>query len=133
MRRAPTLAAIHAAEMRVARARQDTVDRLRRGQVALRAALTRPSTVALAAGAAGLLTFLIARGLRPRAATPAAGLTARTSAAGLVATFVARYAVRHLPFILQQLRAALKQRAAPADADRSKWPGTGHAASGMLH
>jgi hypothetical protein len=117
----------------VALARRDTVDRLRRGQVALRAAVTRPSTVALAAGAAGLLTFLIARRLRPRAATPAAGATARTSAAGLVVTFVARYALRHLPFILQQFRAALKQSAAPADPDRSRWPDTGHAAPGMLH
>ena len=107
MIRAPTLAAIHAAEMRVAEARQETADSLRRGHTALRAMLRRPSTVAVAAGAAGLLTFVMARRLRrPQAPSPAPGTTASASAAGLVATLIARYAMQQLPLVIQRVLAA---------------------------
>ena len=122
MTRAPTRAAIHAAEMRVAEARQETADSLRRSLAALRAMLTRPSTVAVAAGAVGLLTFVIARRLRrPQAPTRSPGATATTSAAGLVATLIARYALQQLPLIIQRVLAARQKQAegkspAPAKA-----------------
>ena len=137
MTRAPTLAAIHAAEMRVAEARQETADGLRRGHVALRAMLRRPSTVAVAAGVAGLLTFVIARRLsRPQAPSRSPGVTATTSAAGLVATFVARYAMQHLPHIIQRvLTAGQKPAGRPSpEAAKSSIPTPGDsAAPRVLH
>ena len=112
MTRAPTLAAIHAAEMRVAEARQETADSLRRGLAALRAMLTRPSAVAVAAGTVGLLTFVIARRLRrPQAPSRSPAATTTTSAAGLVAAFIVRYAMQQLPLVIQRVVAARQKRA----------------------
>ena len=124
MTRAPTLAAIHAAEMRVAEARQEAADSLRRGLAALRAMLTRPSTVVMAAGVAGLLTFVTVRRLRrPQAPSRSPGVTATTSAAGLVATFIVRYAMQQLPLVIQRVVAARQKRA------EGKYPEAGNPAA----
>lgn len=116
MMRAPTLAAIDAVELRVVQAKQNTRDSLRRARVALRATLARPSTLALVAGAAGLLGFWLARRPQPPATSTADGVGVATtaSAAGLVLAFIMRYGMLRLPFILQQVRAAWQQRAARA-------------------
>ena len=108
MMRAPTLAAIHAAELRVARSGQDARDGLHRARTAFRAVLARPSTLALAAGAAGLLGHWIARRPRPGAASSSDGVGVATtaSAAGLVLAFIVRYGMQYLPFIFRQVRAA---------------------------
>jgi hypothetical protein len=108
MIRAPTLAAIYAAELRVVQARQSTRDSLCRARVALRATLARPSTLAVVAGAAGLLGFWLARRPPPQATSTAAGegVATTTSATGLVLAFIVRYAMQGLPFIFQQVRAA---------------------------
>jgi hypothetical protein len=106
--RAPDLAAIHAAELRVAQSQRNTRDGLRRARVAFRAVLIRPSTLALVAGAAGLFGFWLARRPQPQPRAPAstAGVAATNSAAGLVPAFILRYGMQRLPFILQQVRAA---------------------------
>lgn len=109
---APDLAAIHAAELRVAQARGDTRDGLRRARFALRENLARPSTLALIAGAAGLFGFWIARRPRLPATSSSAGAAAKTSAAGLVLAFIVRQAMQGLPFVLQQIRAARQERTA---------------------
>ena len=115
MMRPPTLAAIHAAELRVAQSAQDTRQSLRRVRAAFRAALARPRTLALAAGAGGLLGFWLAR--RPRGvsatATDGDGVARTPSAGGVVLAFIVRYAMQQLPFILRQVWArpsALDQR-----------------------
>lgn len=114
MIRAPTRAAIHAAELRVVEAKQSTRDSLCRARGALRAKLARPSTLALTAGAAGVLGFWLARRPQPPATSPAAGagVVTTTSAVGLVLAFIVRYAMQRLPFILQQGGAAWQHRAA---------------------
>lgn len=118
MIRAPTLAAIYAAELRVAQSERSTRDSLCRVRVASRAALLRPFTLALVAGAAGSFGFWLARRPQPRATTSSDGAAATTSAAGLVLAFVVRYGMQYLPFILRQVRAARQKRAGRAGPER---------------
>lgn len=115
MTRAPTLAAIDAAELRVALARRNTWDDLGRVRVAFRTTLARPSTLALIAGAAGLLGFWIARRPEPQATPTSKGSGAATTnaTAGLVLTFIVRYALQRLPRILEQVWAARQKRGIP--------------------
>lgn len=105
MTRAPTLAAIHAAELRVAQSKRNTRDGLRRVRVAFRATLVRPSTLALVVGAGGLFGMWLAR--RPQVTSAsgagAGGVATRTSAGGLVLAFIGRYMMRRLPFILRRV------------------------------
>jgi hypothetical protein len=115
MMRAPSLAAIHAAELRVAQSRQNARDSLHRARVASRATLARPVTLALIAGATGLLGFWLTRRARSpsrRSSPRGEGTAATPSAAGVLAAFIARYGMRHLPFILQQFKTAIQKRGA---------------------
>ena len=128
MTRAPTLAAVHKAEVRLAQSRRDTADSLRRARVAVRATLARPSTLALVAGAAGLLGFWLARRQPQPQAIPSSGgaaIVAKTSVAGLVLAFVVRYAMQHLPSMLRQLWVARHQRATPVGPTTAKPPDPG--------
>jgi hypothetical protein len=131
MMREPTLAAIYAAERRVAQSEQDTRDGLRRVRVAFRAALTRPSTLALIAGAGGLFGFWLAR--RPQTTSSSAGVGTATTAsgAGLVLAFIGRYAMQRLPSILGWV--ARQYRAARAGPHTSQWPETGRSETRLLH
>ena len=119
MMRAPTLAVIQAAELRVAQSRQNTLDSLRRARVALRATLARPSTLTLIAGAAGLVGFWLARRPQTQAASSSDTATVgpTTSAAGVALVFIPRYAMQRLPFLLQQIWAARRERAARGGPD----------------
>ncbi len=121
MMRAPTRAAIQAAELRVAQSGRDTRDGLRQARVEFRAALVRPLTLALIAGAAGLLVFLgIRRVQRPATVSSgSAGLAATTSVTGLVLAILVRYGMQGLPFIVHKIRAVLAKRAAQVDPDMS--------------
>lgn len=117
MMRAPTHSAIDAAELRVALARRNTWDDLGRVRVAFRTALARPSTLALIAGAAGLFGFWIARRPEPQAtAASKTGAATTNATAGLVLTFIVRYAMQRLPRILEQVWAARQERGAPVAA-----------------
>ena len=133
MMRAPTRAAIHAAERRIAEAQQGTRDSLRRARAALRATLARPSALALVAVSAGVLGFWFARQSQLRApVTPADGAAvAKTSAAGLALAFVTRYGVRWLPFIVRQIKSASEKRAGRTGADISKWTPTDYRTTGV--
>ena len=123
MMRAPTRAAIRGAEQRVAQSGQDTRDSLRRVQVAFRAALVRPLTLALVAGAAGLLAFwCIRRVQRPATVSSgSAGLAVTASAKGLALAIIMRYGMQGLPFIVQKIKAVLAKRAARVDPDMSNF------------
>ncbi len=108
MMRTPDLAAIHAAELRVDQCRRNTRESLRRVRAASRAALARPATLALVAGAAVLFGFWLVRRPQPRATSSSDGVAAATttSAVGLVLAFIVRYGMQRLPLILQQVWAA---------------------------
>lgn len=121
MMRAPTRAAIQAAELRVAQSGRNTRDSLRLVRVEFRAALVRPLTLALVAGAAGLFVFLgIRRTQRPATVSSGgAGLAATTSVTGLALAIIVRYGMQGLPFIIQKIKAVLAKRAARVDPDMS--------------
>jgi hypothetical protein len=133
MMRAPALAAIHAAELRVAQSGRNTRDGLRRARVAFRATLARPATLALVAGAAGLAGFWLVR--RPRRQAPstteAAGVGKKASAVGVALAYIVRYGMPRVPFFLQQVRAALQKRLSCAAPDMSNRPATDHSATGV--
>jgi hypothetical protein len=135
MMRAPTLAAIDAAELRVAQSKLNTRDSLCRVRVASRAALARPSTLAVVAGVAGLLGFWLARRPQPRATSSSdgVGVATTTSAAGLVLAFIMRYGTQRLPFIFQQVRRAWQKRAARVGTPVPKSPATDYSAAGVHH
>jgi hypothetical protein len=111
MKRAPTQEAIAAVEARLAVSRQKTRDGLHRARVAFRASLTRPSTVALGAGAAGLAglagVWLARRPRRRRAIYPrmGAGAVLTAYAAPFVQSLLARYGKEALSLLVQKVRA----------------------------
>jgi len=135
MKRAPDLAAIHAAELRIAHSMRNSREGLRRAQVAFRANLARPSTLALSAGAAGLLGFWIARRPQPGANSSSDGVrvAATASVASLVLAFIVRYGMRHLPVILEHAWAAWQRRAASVGPELSKSPAMGYPETGLHH
>jgi len=117
----PRTAAIHAAEWRVAQRRTATYEALHRAQDALHARLARPSTLALAAGAAALLGFGLARRLRVarnRKTHMEKGVAIATTAsiAGLAYAFITRYGLQLIPYVVQQVDAARKASRAAATA-----------------
>lgn len=112
MMRVPSLAAIHAAELKLAQSRRDTRDSLQRAGVASCAMLARPATLVLIAGVTGLLGFSLARRTRSqsrRLSSPDEGTAGTPSAAGVLAAFIVRYGMQHLPFILQLFTAAIQK------------------------
>lgn len=134
MIRAPTLAAIYAAELRVVQAKQSTRNSLRRARVALRATLVRPSTLTLVAGTTGLLGFCLTRRRQQHATSSAdRGVAPTASAAGLVLAFIVRYGMQRLPLILQKLWAARQECAARTGLDISKSSAAGYSATDVPH
>jgi len=129
MTRAPTPAAIYAVELRVEHSRRDFHDSLQRAQGALRANLSRPSTLIVAAGAAGLVVFWLAR----RRAPSTAAVAGTTSAVGVVGGLVLHYATRHWRFIAEQVLAVLKKRRSRSGIDVPKRPVTEYPATRTLH
>ena len=129
MKRAPTLQAIAAAEARLAVSRQKTRDGLQRTRVAFRASLTRPSTIALGAGAVGLagLTGLagvwLARRRRPRRRVAYSGMgvgaVLMAYAAPFVQSLLSRYAREALSLLVEKMRAARHARGAGTAAEAS--------------
>lgn len=115
MMRAPAPAAIHAAEMRVARLSGDTRESLQRAgtraRMAWRSAAPRVRWALVAAG--GLLGIWIARRRsRKASASPRAAAVTATSTAGILFGIAVRYAMQRLPVLLQQIWAARKDNAA---------------------
>jgi len=133
MMRAPTLAAIHAAEQRVAQSGRNARDSLCHARVAFRATLARPATLALVAGAAGLAGFWLVRRPRRQAryTTDGAGVGKKASAVGVALAYIVRYGIPRVPFFLQQLRAALQKCLSCAAPDMSNRPATNHSATGV--
>lgn len=135
MMRAPALSAIHAVELRIAQSQLATRASLHRAHVALRTTLSRPSTLALVAGATGLFGFWLARRLRRQQPLLENGAAvARTaSVAGLALAVIMRYGMQGLPLIYRQVRAAREKRAAQAVSGKSTLPKSEHTAPPVLH
>jgi hypothetical protein len=115
MKRAPTEAAIYAAELRVAEAKRNARESWARARVAFRETLKRPSTWALGAGAIAFVGVWLASGrFRRRApvSTETAEVAATVSVAGLVVAFIVRYLMQHWPSILRRVWAARQKRRA---------------------
>lgn len=121
MMRAPTLAAIHEAEVRVAQSRANARNSLHRAGVAFRTTVV-PARWALVAGGA-LFGFWAARWRRRKTSASARVSAApAASAAGLLLGFIVRYAMQRLPIIVQLLWAARQNHGARAHADISNQP-----------
>lgn len=131
MIRAPKLDEIQAAERRVSQSKQNTLDSLRRVPAAFKAVLARPSTLIVVLGAAGLFGFRLARRSR---AIPSSddglNVAARPAAAGVVAVFIARYAMQYLTSIFREAWAARKQGAVQTGANVSRSPTADYSATG---
>ena len=102
MKRAPTLAAIHAAELRVVQSERRVRDATSRLGAALRAGLSRPSVVAVIAGAASLCGIWLARRAQSKALPRQELHVAGPSLAGLLAAGAMRFAARLLPVLIRQ-------------------------------
>ncbi len=108
MRHLPGRSEIAAAERRVAQARADTMYSLQRIPAALRATLSKPRSLALIGGAAGLFGVWLERQdkackSRPPA-TAGASAAKTTSIAAIVIAFAIRQALQNLPMIVHHLR-----------------------------
>ena len=111
MMRAPSQAAVYAAELRVAQSRQSTKDSLCRIRVAARASLARPSTWVLVAGVSGVLGFWLARRTRVAPLSSGARVVTASSAALLLRGLLVRYGIQFLPVFLHRIQDAWQKRA----------------------
>jgi hypothetical protein len=115
MMRAPSRAAIRAAELRYEQAAGETVNGLHRARTALRETLARPSTLALVAGLAAVSGFFLARRGQPQVQRSGRRRVEKDPAptlVGLVTAFVVRQALARLPAILEQVWTARRQAVA---------------------
>lgn len=122
MKHAPTLATIDAVELRMEESKRETREALRRARLAFRESVSRPSTVAAAAGVAsvaGVAGFLLAR--RPRTLqrrrtaytrTTGTGVVVASSLAALARLLLSRYGVRGLTLVVRQVRKSWAKRKA---------------------
>jgi hypothetical protein len=107
---------------------------LRRARVAFHASLTRPSTLVLVAGAAGLFSFWVARRRpQPKSARDEVGIATATSVLGFVLALIVRYGLQGFPFVLRQIQAARQKRPTQADRDVSTSPDSAYSSTGVLH
>lgn len=133
MTRATDLAAIHAAELKVAQSMQATRDGLRRVRIAFRANLVRPSKIALVVGAAGLFVWWLARPRQVKPSDDRVGIATNTSVLGFLLVLIVRYGLHGFPFILRQIREARQGRNIQATSNMSKSPDSGYSPTGVLH
>jgi len=111
MMRAPSLAAVLAAESKVAASRHEVVEGLQRVRAASHALVARPMSLAVAGGAAAVVGIFIARLTRSRSSGPLAG-----AAAAKVSPFVLflrtgamKYALLLLPVVVRRIAAGLRK------------------------
>lgn len=112
MMRAPTMTAVRAAERKVAESRESTRAGLARASAGMHDKLTRPSTLATAAVAAGLFGWWLGRRPRVVIATPQDGTSsaASTSVAAIVFALFLRHGLQVLPLAIDYLRASARRR-----------------------
>lgn len=114
-------AVITAAEARVADGRRETRAGFRRTRAAIHTTLTRPSTLIVAAGVAGLAGFVLARAWRVLATPAAAPTGMRATAAGAALAWVVRQGLVHWPQILKAV-AYVRRGATPSSPGQNSPP-----------
>ena len=112
MKRAPTMAAINAAELRLLQSKLNVRQSVEGTRSALRTAIKRPSTLALVALGSGITAYWITRklGRSVESVPDNAGSAAKASHGGFVRNLISLYGAQILPFVLQYGAAAMKQR-----------------------
>jgi len=143
MKRAHTLAAIDAAEMRMEISRREIRDGLHRVERAFRETVTRPSTLAAAggiAGLAGLAGFLLARRPRPRVrytsaryAKAGVGVVVASSLAAVGRFLLSRYGVKGMTLVIRQLRKKWQKRNAASAYSAAVPAGDSRSAAATEH
>jgi hypothetical protein len=111
MRRAPTLSAIYAAELKVTQARLQAQAAFGRGRLAMRAALVRPATLATVTTVSAVFGYWLTRRiLPPRPAqdqtdsvSASESTVSKASGAALILPVIVGYAKQQLPALLRQL------------------------------
>jgi hypothetical protein len=123
MTRVSALAAINAAESRLVESKSNVRESVDRTRSALRAAIARPSTLALVAVASGISGFLFAPRARPsvKSVPKGADSTIRATSRSLVRMFISMFGARMLAFALQLGAAAPKQKGSRVNTNM---PGT---------
>ena len=92
----------------------------KRVRLAFRHSLTRPSALATMAGIAGVFGFWLGRRpTQPKVRSESGVAIAAASGAVIVKTYLKRYAMSALPFILQQFRMAGQARATRDAPDKT--------------
>ena len=119
----PSQAAIDAAESRLVQSRLEVRQSVERTRSAVRAAMARPSTVALVALASGVSAFLVSHRLRPvfKSAAKRADSPTSESTPSLARTLVSMYGAAVLSYLLQHGAVVWKQFVASVS---TKTPGT---------
>jgi hypothetical protein len=101
MIKAPDLAAIYAAELKLAEARIQMLDGGRRAWLAVKVAVTRPSSLALIAAAGFCGGWLVSRrSARPEPRAGEATAAGKGVIAGLIFPFLLQAASRILPLVV---------------------------------
>jgi hypothetical protein len=124
MMRAPTLAEIDVVELRLLQSKRNVRQSVDRTRLALRTAITRPSTLVFVAVAAGISAFWVARRRRPSVESLPAGpgSAERTARPGVVRTFISRHETQILAYVLQQVTAAWQKRRSYVHSRMAKSP-----------
>lgn len=131
MKRAPPRDRIHAAELRVAQCKKNMLDGYCRVPAAFKAAVTRPTSLMVVFGAAGLVGFRLARRSRATSLTAdSLNVAARPAVAGVVAAFIARYGIRYLTSLFREVWAARTEIVAQTGVTGSKSSTTVNATPG---
>lgn len=119
MKRSDSLNAIYSTELTIAQSRENTLTGLHRANIALRSTLSRPTTLVLVAGAAGVFGFWLER--RHRSTRASADVSAiKPSLASIFLAVVVKYGMQLLPFIIQKFKATQEQGLAHAEPDLAK-------------
>ena len=126
MMRAPTLAEIDVVELRLLQSTRNLRQSVDRTRSAIRAAVTRPSTVLFVAAAAGVAAFWFGRRPRRHASLPVAPAPGtRAAGPGFLRTFISQYESQLLAFAIRQVTAAWQKRRSyvhPSAADTPTQP-----------
>ena len=120
MKRADALNAIYSTELTIAQSRENTLTGLHRANIALRSTLSRPTTLVLVAGAAGVFGFWLQRRHATSEASADVSAIKPPSSAGVVLALVVKYGMQLWPVIMQKFQATQEQGLEHAEPDLAK-------------
>lgn len=122
MIRIPSRAAIEDAERRLNHARQNTSSGFARARLRFREKIARPASIAMLAGAAGVLAFWLAPRRRRKASAVAGQRASSAFLSHPILLSLAEVSIRALPFALWRMRVAQERRGDGSQASGSSSP-----------